>query len=187
VNKIPSSAPPTSGPRPQFKNEGKLVPKTKAPRELAESSIRPQEWHALIAFVRMASSPEREAVAEFVRSLYELGGFESWGEYARESGFLASQVSDYKRSKNAPSGPNLLRLIQAATDRAPLAMREAAERTSPLGRVLVRLEALEGRVGDLPTKQEVTEGLDTLREAIGRVASRDNREGHPPTAEADGP
>jgi hypothetical protein len=113
-----------------------------------------------VAFVPMASSQERESVAAFVRELYELGGFNSWGEYAREAGFLASSMSDWSRGKNAPSGPTLVRLIHTATDRAPLALREAAERTSPLRQVHDRLQELEG---------SVAESVALTREALQRL------------------
>lgn len=94
------------------------------------------------------ASERNAAVAAYVRSLYELGGFASWGEFAREAGFLPSTISDWQRGENAPSGPNLVRLIQVATDRAPLAARIAAERTSPLSQIHSRLEALEGAVAE---------------------------------------
>lgn len=120
----------------------------------------------------MASSPERESVAEFVRALYDLGGFGSWGEYAREAGFLASSMSDWSRGKNAPSGPNLLRLIHAATDRAPLAMRQAAERTSPLDQIRDHLRALEeqaerGREALLESLASIDDRLVQIEERLG--------------------
>lgn len=120
----------------------------------------------LLACVPMASV-DREPVAEFVEALYDLGGFSSWGEFARESGFLASQVSDYKRGKNSPSGPNLLRLIFAATDRAPLAMREAAERTSPVAQVHVRLEGFEEQAER--GRAALTESLASIDDRLGRI------------------
>lgn len=115
----------------------------------------------------MASKEDRQAVADFVRSLYELGGFESWGEYAREAGFLASSMSDWSRGENAPSGPTLVRLIHTATDRAPLALREAAERTSPLNQVRDRLESAlaEAEYG----RSLVIAGLTSIDTRLSRI------------------
>jgi hypothetical protein len=121
------------------------------------------------------ASPRTAPVADFVRSLYELGGFTSWGEFARESGFLASTISDWQLGKNAPSGPNLVRLIQTATDRAPLAMREAAERTSPMARVHDRLQALEAAVAELATAADVETGFRSLVAAIEQQGTRRTR------------
>lgn len=129
------------------------------------------------------ASLDREPVSEFVEALYDLGGFSSWGEFARESGFLASQVSDYKRGKNAPSGPNLLRLIFAATDRAPLAMREAAERASPLAQVHARLEgfaeqAERGRAALTESLASIDARLERIEERLGARGGQDSQ-AHP--------
>lgn len=132
---------------------------------------------SLLAFMPMADSSEREAVAEFVHALYDLGGFTSWGEYARESGFLASTMSDWSRGKNAPSGPSLLRLIHAATDRAPLAMRKAAERTSPATQTRAHLESLEEKADEALTG--IANILDLLRGAPGQSGAG-AQEGSPP-------
>ena len=118
----------------------------------------------------MASSQERESVAEFVRELYALGGFKSWGEFAREAGFLASSMSDWSRGKNAPSGPTLVRLIHTATDRAPAALPEAAERTSPMHQVRDRLQGLEVAVA--ASAEATAQSLEAIAEGIARIEDR---------------
>lgn len=52
-------------------------------------------------------------VAAFVKQLYLKGGFESWGEFAREIEVLPSMMSDWQRGENAPSGYNLLQIGRA--------------------------------------------------------------------------
>ena len=105
-------------------------------------------WQTLLAFVPMADNAVRQRLVEFIDSLYELGGFASWGEFARESGLLSSTVSDYHRGENAPSGPNLLRLIEAATTRSSLSMHEAAARQAPIAQILFHLESLEEKLDE---------------------------------------
>jgi hypothetical protein len=109
-------------------------------------------------------------VADFIEQLYRLGGFSSWGEFGREAGFPAATMSDWKRGENVPSGRSLLRLIQAATDRAPLAMREAAEATSPLAQIRSLLLSLEDEAER--ARAALVESLASIDARLSRIEAQ---------------
>jgi hypothetical protein len=109
-------------------------------------------------------------VAEFIEELYRLGEFSSWGEFGRAAGFPAATMSDWKRGENAPSGPNLLRLIQAATDRVPLAMQEAATTTSPMAQIRAHLVSLEDRAER--ARLALAESLASIDARLSRIEAQ---------------
>ena len=122
-----------------------------------------------------------DGVQKFIQEMYELGGFKSWGEYSREVGVLPSTISDWQTGKHAPSGGNLLRLIHAATDREPLALREAAERTSPLATVLARLQDIEDQAGRSrealgASLASIAVRLERIEAALGIPTEQDSEE-----------
>lgn len=117
------------------------------------------------------SSDELTEIAGFLNGLYALGGFATWKEFADEAGVHPTQVSSYVTANAEASGLSLLRLIQAAADRADgdaagLSIRLAKETTNNL---LVRLEVhlaeVETGVADLLQGQ--TRILHRIEESRG--------------------
>ncbi len=108
----------------------------------------------------------------FVDNLRKEAGFKSEGEFATAAGFLPSSLSDWKRGEHVVSSYNLVRLITAAAERAATSPFAAGEAVSPSVTILRRLEELEAVVAERPTRLELHEGLELLREAIDRGASQ---------------
>lgn len=122
---------------------------------------------------------EADSIWTFLDNLRKEAGFKSEGEFATAAGFLPSSLSDWKRGEHVVSSYNLVRLITAAAERRATSHFSAGEAVSPSVTILRRLEALAAVVAERPTRQEFHEGLETLREAIDRVASRDTGEAQP--------
>lgn len=75
---------------------------------------------------RKLSTPQETDLALFVRHLYAAGGFASWADFARESGFPATNLSNVQNGKAGIDGSNLLDLIRASARRAELSDDAAA-------------------------------------------------------------
>jgi len=115
---------------------------------------------------------EAESIWAFVDNLRREAGFKSEGEFATAAGFLPSSLSDWKRGEHVVSSYNLVRLITAAAEKRATSHFVAGEAVSPSMTILRRLGELEAVVAERPTRQELHEGLETLREAIHRVANQ---------------
>jgi hypothetical protein len=107
--------------------------------------------------------------AAFLQTLYDLGGFPSDAEWARQSGVHAVNLSNARTGQGQLDGFNLLRLIRSAADRAALPPEQLAILTArleaaaddPMKEIVRRLRALE---------TVTTEFQDLTAEAVTRLA-----------------
>lgn len=104
--------------------------------------------------------PELTELAAFVNALNDIAGFRSNAEWARAASYYEPNISLLRRGLGGADGVTLLRLIQAAADRAELTADQVAIRAAKASDRLAALEALMTESVDLT--QEV---LQLLREA----------------------
>ena len=125
---------------------------------------------------RPLSEPQRAELAAFVDELYRLGGFATWAEFSRESGYPATNLSDVHLGKQGIDGPNLLGLVRAVARRTGAEVAEAAIAAVPLvpadlGGILERL---------LLGQAEILTRIDEVRQRERReqtAASRPSKAG----------
>jgi hypothetical protein len=108
--------------------------------------------------------PQQQAdLTGFVNALAEIAGYTTTAEWARESGYPASNLSNLRNARGGVDGYNLLRLIRAAAARAEAPPEHlSASLARALGTagaddsVADRLDELAGLV---------TEALELLRDS----------------------
>lgn len=120
---------------------------------------------------RKLDGRQLESLSAFVGELWDLAGYETTAEWARESGYPASNLSKLRNGRGAIDGFNLLRLIEAAADRSGMTRARVAAAASPGGVHLrngstsppVSLEAIAGRL------EGVEGGLSALVAEVRRA------------------
>lgn len=126
---------------------------------------------------RQLDNQQQRELTNYVNRLFELAGYSSTAEWARESGYPPSNLSNLRNGVKAVDGYNLLRLIRAAaarigTDPEDLALQAPARRPDGPGSQAAeferRLEEVEGLV---------FEGFRRLEAGISRVEQRLELEG----------
>lgn len=113
---------------------------------------------------------EAAEIAAFITELYECSGFDSWGQFAREVGISAGEMSDYKRAENVPGGFRLLKMIRAANWPPPASVTPSTNhRPPPLqGELLGALESMVDRLREVADNQ--TQGVARLARIEERLA-----------------
>jgi hypothetical protein len=118
---------------------------------------------------------QQRELTDFVNSLFEASGYKSTADWARESGYLREALSKLRNARGGVDGYNLLKLIRSASAHSALTPEQLA--VALLGgpdadqaRVLTRLEALEARVAELPTADDLRGGLESLRRSIAQAS-----------------
>lgn len=108
---------------------------------------------------RPLSEPQRAELAAFIDELYRLGGFATWAEFSRESGYPATNLSNVHLAKKGIDGPNLLGLIRAVARRTGAGVAEVALAAAPAAQ-----EDLEGILARLLLGQaQILERIDEAR------------------------
>lgn len=132
---------------------------------------------------RALDATQQAELSAFVNRLAQIAGYETTAEWARDSGYPASNLSNLRNGRGSVDGYNLLRLVRAAAARAHLdeldlalvttgrpPARSAEPTNAELGRRLEEVAAL------------VTEGLARLGAGIDGAAQQRDREEHPTPA-----
>ena len=103
---------------------------------------------------------QQRELTEFVNALYKAAGYTTLAEWARDSDYPASNLSDIRNEKSGVDGYNLLRLIRAAAARSHATPEELATR---LATELARgsAESVDSRLGELSAL--VQEALTLLK------------------------
>jgi hypothetical protein len=128
----------------------------------------------------MARSLDEHQQAElsaFVNELAEAAGYTTTAEWARESGYPASNLSELRNGNRSVDGYNLLRLIRAAAARAgsksgQFAMEKSAGKETLLA-TIATLDAILGELRDVVAEEELTSSGDGPRVADQRAADAD--------------
>ena len=135
---------------------------------------------------RALDAQQKDELVEFLEELYRTSGYTTQAEWARDAAFPQANLSKaLSRSNRAGvDGYNLLKLIRAAATRAgarpeEIALARARESGPVSLRVDRRLEALEAKVGELPTADDLGRAVATLQAAIESRATRDIPETQP--------
>lgn len=140
----------------------------------------------MAAFVRSVDAMARDLderqqaeLSEFVNALADAAGYTTTAEWARDSGYPASNLSNVRNGRRAIDGYNLLRLIRAAASRSDLTAEQlalglaratAADESESIGR---RLDELSGLVQEslelLHEAQRLRNGDQRRKPAVGRA------------------
>lgn len=117
---------------------------------------------------------QQEELTAFVNALADAAGYKKTADWARDSGYPASNLSKLRHEKMAVDGYNLFRLIRAASARRG---QTAEDLATELARELtdVTKEWLDGRLREL--SDLVTEALVLLRDEARRRTSGASRTG----------
>jgi hypothetical protein len=105
---------------------------------------------------RKLDEQQQRLLTDFVNRLAAQAGYTTTAEWARESGYPASNLSNLRNGRGAVDGYNLVRLIRAAAARAavepPQLATDAAESPSVSGgEVADRLQGVEKGLTELAT------------------------------------
>lgn len=133
---------------------------------------------------RKLDDQQRTELAAFLNQVADAAGYTTTAEWARDSGIPASNLSNMRNGKRAVDGYNLLRLMRAAAVRmdadgpvaVPRRLLAAADGDRLPFENSLRLEALEAKVSELPTAEDLGRAVATLQGAIDSLASRGTRE-----------
>jgi hypothetical protein len=138
----------------------------------------PAAWaRSVSTMARKLDARQQEELSSFVDALAEIGGFSSTAEWARESGYDRSALSDLRNRNGAIDGYNLLRLIRVAATRARLdpehlallAERVGVEADDAIDAAIIgRLDELARQISLLQetTVEALSEGRGSVQEAI---------------------
>lgn len=126
---------------------------------------------------RKLDGEQQADLTAFVNSLASRAGYETTAEWARDSGYPASNLSNLRNGRGAVDGYNLLRLMRAAAERiavepVALAAELASARDGSAGSIVGRLVAVEETMTELASL--IRQGLEA-REAPESSASRHDK------------
>jgi hypothetical protein len=116
---------------------------------------------------------QQAELTDFVNRLAQLGGYTTTAEWARQSGYPASNLSNLRNARGGVDGYNLLRLIRAAAERMEIQPEELAVTTARVQAEDAGDEMIASRLDELAGL--VSEALELLRAAAerpGRAADR---------------
>ena len=126
---------------------------------------------------------EAQEVGRFVRELYSVSGFKSWGEFARAVGIAPATISDYKRGENAAGGYLLIKMIRAAgwqpsQATKPLNPTPVVDRLEELQALVVafRAEMEQGRLIYAEALRGIRDGIESIDRRLSEASPEDSGE-----------
>lgn len=82
---------------------------------------------------------QQQELTAFVNAIADAAGYKKTADWARDSGYPASNLSDLRNAKAGVDGFNLLRLIRAAADRSGQTAEDLAQATADESPESIRL------------------------------------------------
>lgn len=112
---------------------------------------------------RDLDAKQQEELTEFVNTLAEAAGYKTTAEWARESGYPASNLSNLRNGQKGVDGYNLLRLLRAAAARVE---------TTPEQLALGLARATAEDASEVSVARRLDEIAALVTEALGELRAR---------------
>lgn len=116
------------------------------------------------AMARPLDLRQQRELTAFVNALYEAAGYTTIAEWARDSDYPASNLSNLRNGKGGVDGYNLLRLIRSAASRTEFDPEQLAIGLAQATDYAASSESIHHRLGVL--EELVTQALELLEPAV---------------------